>query len=91
MTPRPDNRLTDAPMRPVRCRSCQARLAVRKSSWHQTSIQWDAAAMAACPERRSAVPAPGPNGDYFEVCRALHDSIREAAVSGELDVPDDHY
>ena len=48
MTVRPDNRLSDAPMVPVHCKSCEARVLVRKSSWEQTSVQWDATATARC-------------------------------------------
>lgn len=91
MPVREDNRLADAPMQPLRCLTCESVVAVRKSSRHQTSIQWDDAAMATCPERRSAVPGPGPNGEYFEGCRALRESIREAVHNGRLDVPDDGY
>jgi hypothetical protein len=91
MSVRRDNRLLDAPMRQVACRRCGARVEVRKSSWHQTSVQWDAAAVAACEERRDARPAPGPNGDFFESCSALQDSIREAALGGAVPVPDDGY
>jgi hypothetical protein len=91
MTVRPDNRFLDAPMRAVECLRCSARVEVRKSSWHQTSVQWDGAATAACMERRDAQPAPGPNGDFFESCSALQESIREAALGGAVPVPDDGY
>jgi hypothetical protein len=91
MPVRPDVRLLDAPMCAVECRRCAARVEVRKSSWQQTSVQWDAAATAACEERRTASPQPGPNGDFFESCSALHASIQEAALGGTLPVPDDGY
>jgi hypothetical protein len=91
MAVRPDNRFLDTPMRAVECRRCSARVEVRKNSWHQTSVQWDAAATAACQERRGAGPGPGPNGDFFESCSALQDSIREAALGGAVPVPDDGY
>lgn len=89
MTVRPDVRLLDAPMRPVECRRCGARVQVRKSSWQQTSVQWDETATAACEERRGAQPLPGPNGSYFEACNALRTSIDDAAAGGGLPVPDD--
>ena len=54
MTVCADNRLDDAPMVPVDCRRCAATVLVRKSSWAQTSVPWDAAAMAACAQRRAA-------------------------------------
>lgn len=91
MTVRPDNRLLDTPMRAVECRRCSAQVEVRKSSWHQTSVQWNAAATAACQERPAAQPLPGPNGNFFECCSALRASIEEAALSGAVPVPDDGY
>ena len=91
MTVRSDNRLLDAPMRPVVCRRCSAEVEVRKSSWQQTSVQWDAAARAACHERRTAIPGPGPNGNFFEACSALQESIQQAATAGTLPVPDDGF
>lgn len=91
MTVRPDNRFLDAPMRAVECGRCSARVEVRKSSWQQTSVQWDAAATAACQERPDAQPLPGPNGNFFESCSALQASIRDAALGGAVPVPDDGY
>jgi methylmalonyl-CoA mutase cobalamin-binding subunit len=91
MTARLDNRLVDAPMRGVDCRRCCARVEVRKSSWHQTSVQWDAAATAACQERAEAALLPGLNGSFFESCSALRESIREAALGGAVPVSDDGY
>ena len=89
MSLRPDNRLADAPMTPVACRTCGARVEVRKSSWDQTSIQWHADAAAACVERRASSAGPGPNGATFAGCAALRDTVREAAVSGALPVVDE--
>jgi hypothetical protein len=91
MAVRPDNRFLDTPMRTVECRRCSARVEVRKSSWHQTSVQWDAAATAACQERPDAQPLPGPNGQFFEACSALQGSIQEAALGGAVPVPNDGY
>lgn len=82
-----DDRLVDgAPMRPLACRRCGIRVLVRKSSWQQTSVQWDASAAEGCAER-VAGPGRGPAG--FEGCPALSASIRDAAVSGALEVPQD--
>lgn len=80
---RRDARLSDRPMQRHGCATCGAVVRVGKSSWDQTSVQWDATARAACLEARAAghVPRAG--------CLALRDSIREAAVRGELAVPDD--
>lgn len=89
MTVRPDNRLADGAMQSVGCEACGARVEVRKSSWEQTSIQWHADALEACIERRAASPRPGPNGTAFSGCQALRDSIRSAAVLGELPIQDD--
>jgi hypothetical protein len=86
-----DNRFFDEPMRPVDCRRCSARVEVRKSSWQQTSVQWNAAATAACLERPAAQPLRGPNGNFFESCSALQQAIDEAALGGVVPVPDDGY
>lgn len=84
MTVPTDDRLLDEPMRPVQCLRCNATLRVRKSSWDQTSIQWDATAMDTCVERQAARPAPGPNGAGFETCQALRASIQDAVEADEL-------
>ncbi|MGH3349784.1 MAG: hypothetical protein ACRDPS_03890 [Nocardioides sp.] len=84
--PRPDVRLDDGAMEPVTCSTCSARVEVRKSSWDQTSIQWRTEALSACLERRATEPGSGPNGGVFAGCSALHLSIRESAVRGELPV-----
>ena len=90
MTARTDNRLTDAPMQSVCCQRCAARVLVRKSSWNQTSVQWDAAASAQCRERDDAerLRAYGGSG-FFLACTALGDSISTAARRGELPVVDE--
>lgn len=88
MAVRPDVRLENGPMTPVRCTTCGAEVEARKSSWDQTSIQWTDAARAACVERRATAPRPGPNGTAFLGCAALNQSLREAAVRGELPVQD---
>lgn len=86
MTVRPDNRLADAPMQPVECRTCGARVLVRKSSWEQTSVQWDAAATARCVQRRAAARA----GDTFlRGCTNVRDAIESAVSRGDLRVLSD--
>ncbi|WP_375540175.1 ferredoxin [Nocardia sp. BSTN01] len=66
-------------MAPVECRQCGARVLARKSSWAQTSIQWDAESSAACVERHVA----GAFSDAaMRHCSQLRESIRSAA---ELD------
>ncbi|MGH3417596.1 MAG: ferredoxin [Actinocrinis sp.] len=84
MAVRADNRLLDAPMLPLHCQRCQARVEVRKGSWHQTSIQWDATAMATCEEGSAG-------SERFGTCPALRETIDNAAAHGTLPVPDDGY
>ncbi|MFB6988198.1 ferredoxin [Streptomyces sp. NPDC056178] len=77
-----DNRLTDGPpMQPLACERCAARVLVRKSSWQQTSVQWDGRSMAVCAER-------DPAGGGFEGCRSLRETIRESALRGTLAIVD---
>jgi len=90
MTVRTDNRYADSPMVPVACRRCGAGVVARKSSWNQTSVQWDAEASARCLERRDAekVAAYGGRG-LFLACSALSDSIIDAVRHGDLPVVDE--
>lgn len=85
---RDDVRLEYGAMTPVDCTTCGARVEARKSSWDQTSIQWSAAALATCAERRACTRRPGPNGAAFLGCRALSQALREAVVHGDLPVQD---
>ncbi len=85
--PRPDVRLESAPMRPVTCATCGAAVLARKSSWDQSTVQWTAAALDRCTERRTTTEVSDrPNRNAFAGCTALRSSIREAAVRGSLDV-----
>ncbi|MFE9783334.1 ferredoxin [Streptomyces sp. NPDC005775] len=80
---RVDNRLTDsAPMRPLTCDRCAARVLVRKSSLQQTSVQWDGRAVARCAEREGA-------GAAFDGCGSMRDTIREAVLRGTIELVDD--
>jgi hypothetical protein len=87
MTVRADNRLVDAPMVPVACRVCGAEVLARKSSWEQTSVQWNADAMARCPQRRNAesLTAPG-RPTLFLSCSELTESIHDAVAGGRLTI-----
>ncbi|WP_406815728.1 ferredoxin [Mycobacterium sp. M23085] len=87
---REDNRLDDMPMVPVACRNCGARVLARKSSWNQTSVQWNAEATARCAERAEArkIVTPGSRG-VFLVCSALSASILDAMRRGDLSVVDE--
>ena len=88
--PRPDVRLDDGPMQPVSCAACGARVEARKSSWDQTSIQWNDEALALCKERKDELPPnERPNRNSFPGCGALKESVREAAVRGQLDIQDE--
>lgn len=86
----PDNRLADSPMVPVACRRCEARILARKSSWNQTSVQWNADASARCLERRDAqnLVAHSARG-LFLACSALGESIAQAVRRGDLPVADE--
>jgi len=90
MTIRLDDRLSESPMVSVCCRRCRAHVLVRKSSWNQTSVQWNAGASARCLERRD----PQNLGAYsvrgvFLACSALTDSILGAVGDGNLPVVDE--
>lgn len=89
MTIRQDNRLTDAPMVPVECGRCGARVSVRKSTWDQTSVQWNSQASARCLERGD-VEMLSPHGTaVFLSCSALRDSILTAVRDGALHIVDE--
>jgi hypothetical protein len=90
MTIRADNRLVDTPMVPVVCRACGAEVLARKSSWEQTSVQWNADAMARCPQRRNAesLTAPG-RPALFLSCSELTESIHNAVAAGRLPIVDE--
>ncbi|WP_166908649.1 ferredoxin [Mycobacterium sp. DL440] len=90
MTVRPDNRLDDAPMAPVMCGRCGAGVQVRKSSWNQTSVQWNGTALSRCEERCTAAQLAGNGGrGLFLACSALGESIVDAVGSGALRVVDE--
>lgn len=80
MTVRPDNRLADAPMRPVGCGTCGARVLVRKASWEETSVQWSAAARQKCvdPHRHE--------GQALPLCPQLRSAIETAVLQGSVPV-----
>ena len=90
MTLRADNRLADAPMTAVQCRRCATQVLVRKSSWDQTSVQWNALASACCIERSDAerLVAYGGHG-LFLACSVLSESITDAVRHGELPIVDE--
>ncbi|BBZ69448.1 ferredoxin [Mycobacterium paraseoulense] len=87
---RHDNRLDDMPMVPIACGSCGAQVLVRKSSWNQTSVQWNADATGRCVERAEAqrISTPGGRG-VFLACSALRESMLEAVRRGGLAIVDE--
>ncbi len=70
----------------VTCRNCCAEVLARKSTWNQTSVQWNAEATARCTERLQAERVAGHG--LFLVCSALRDSIEAAALTGQLTIVD---
>ena len=90
MTVRPGNRLADSPMVHVACRRCSANVLARKSTWEQTSVQWDALSTARCEQRADAraLSALGGRG-IFLGCSELTESILGAVSTGELTLVDE--
>ena len=87
---RTDNRLDEMPMRPVACRECGATVLARKSTWNQTSVQWDAEATGRCAERREAEKISAHAGrGVFLACSRLSASITDAVRRGELPIVDE--
>ncbi|WP_067673835.1 hypothetical protein [Nocardia miyunensis] len=72
-------------MLPVRCGQCGAQVLARKSTWAQTSVQWNADATAACVERHAAAELSRATLRY---CTSMRESILTAAQSGDLPVLD---
>jgi hypothetical protein len=92
MTIRIDNRLCDCPMASVACRRCGGCVLVRKGSWNQTSVQWNAEASERCLERRNPQNSVAYSGrGVFLACSALADSIVDAVGDGDLPVVDERY
>ena len=82
-----DQRLyTEARQTEVACLDCLARVGVKKNSEHQTSIQWTAAARAACPDlaRRDAASSARPGRSVHEGCPRMGASIEAATREGTI-------
>jgi hypothetical protein len=71
--------------RPVRCARCGADVLVAKFSPQRTSVQWTAAALAACAEFRARTGGAARTA-LIEGCGALRDSVDAAVASGRLAV-----
>lgn len=81
-----DQRLyTQARLTEVACLDCLACVGVKKNSEHHTSIQWNAAALEACPEfaRRDASPR---GREIHEGCPRLVASIDAAVREGHIHI-----
>jgi hypothetical protein len=90
MTVPTDGRLVDCPLVAVACARCGSDVLVRKSSWNQTSVQWNSAASARCLERRDASNAAAYSSrGIFLACSALADSIVGAVQHGDVPVVDE--
>ena len=89
MSIRPDNRLVDAPMVSVECQRCRAKVLARKSTWDQTSVQWNSQASGACQERAEADKLTGRGRGLFLACSSLRRSIGDAVINGDLPIVDE--
>jgi hypothetical protein len=78
-------RYTEARLVEVACLDCLATARVKKNSDHQTSIQWDAASLAACPEFSRRDLASG-RRDVVKPCPRMMASIDAAVRSGDVPV-----
>jgi hypothetical protein len=68
----------------VACLDCLARVAVKKNGEHQTSIQWTAEAVAACPVLcRTTLPD---GRDRHRGCPRMATSIEAAAAAGAVPI-----
>lgn len=77
-------------MLPVACGDCGAQVLVRKSSWNQTSVQWNADATRRCAQRAEAQKVSAyANRAVFLVCSALRESILDVVRRGELAIVDE--
>ncbi|WP_135452966.1 ferredoxin [Mycobacterium sp. DL99] len=89
MTVRLDPRLEEFPMMPVSCRNCGAVVLARKSSWQQTSVQWNATATGLCRQRRDAEALAGHSDrGLFLGCDAMAASVVVATIDGVLPLAD---
>ena len=90
MTVQIDGRLSDCPLVAVGCQRCGSDVLVRKGSWNQTSVQWNAEASARCPERGDTENVAAYSGrGVFMGCSALADSIADAVRHGDVSVVDE--
>ncbi|MFC6010016.1 hypothetical protein [Nocardia lasii] len=86
-TARDKQRYLDDGLTPLRCQTCRAEVLVRKSSAHQTSVQWAERPDAHCPVF-AQLTAHGARPGRPESCPSLEKSIKWAVEEGVLEVPD---
>ncbi|WP_026919688.1 hypothetical protein [Gordonia shandongensis] len=65
----------------VECRTCHARVMVKKTSAHHTSVQWNDAALAQCSEI-AEIRSEGGNPALLPTCPRLSASIDHAVAEG---------
>ena len=70
-------------LREVECRSCLARVMVKKTGAHQTSVQWNDEALAQC-SQIAEIKAGGGNAALLPTCPRLSASIDHAVAEGIL-------
>lgn len=78
-----DNRLIETPMTPVHCATCGAGVLARKSSWQQTSVQWNAEAVSRCHELDETTL----RGPSLAGCERMREAIHSAAIDGKIPLP----
>ena len=74
-------------MQPLECSRCGNKVFVEKYSWQHTNVQWLSDAESACPDLRERTNSTGHR--MATSCEPLRESIRQAVLAGEIDVPDD--
>ncbi|ROZ52440.1 hypothetical protein EEB12_30220 [Rhodococcus sp. WS1] len=62
----------------VECRRCRASVAVEKSSWHQTSVQWSGRTALSCPSLTASMDSH----PALSRCPDVHASIKAATMEG---------
>jgi hypothetical protein len=72
---------------PLRCQACQSEVLVRKSSPHQTSVQWTDNPAARCPVF-AKLSAEGNSPGRPDSCAQLEKTIKWAVDEGVLEVAD---
>lgn len=72
---------------PLRCQACQSQVLVRKSSAHQTSVQWTEPPQTHCPVF-AELSKNGARPGRPDTCAQLEKTIKWAVDEGVLEVPD---